>query len=292
MIFRKEERIAVEDKYGDNITYDAIKGACLRVMSDASEFRLHPSELFYLTFFAIDCLKGFEYRKQVDYCNNDFWYELEDYLSYEKEIGNAADVERAICLNMQAVAELLVRSRDSHYTAMAGALKLQIESHRSDLSDELDTEFSKSFHSVDADELAMFMAGYMEGGDAYSKVIDEMLDSLGGGAESQSHISVECSHIRIAERKKTSVLVVLNAMFKAGWFVDEKGEELKNRDNALNEILRYAFNDSCKGIAQLLTPSENTKTNKNELLMRRLLDEKEMEQYIHDLKEELLKHIK
>lgn len=119
-----------------------------------------------------------------------------------------------------------------------------------------------------------------------------MLDGISGGEESQSHTSVECSHIRIAERKKTSVLVVLNAMYKAGWFVDEKGEELKNRDNALNEILRYAFNDSCKGIAQLLTPSENTKTNKNELLMRRLLDEKEMEQYIHDLKEELLKHIK
>ena len=135
----------------------------------------------------------------------------------------------------------------------------------------------------------MFIAGYMKGSDAYSKDIDEMLDGISGGVESQSHTSVECSHIRIAERKKTSVLVVLNAMYKAGWFVDENGGELKNRDNALNEILRFAFNDSCKDIAQLISP-KNTKNV--ELLMRRLLDEKEIEQYIYDLTEELLKHIK
>jgi len=96
--------------------------------------------------------------------------------------------------------------------------------------------------------------------------------------------------VRIAPRMKTSVLVVLNAMFKAGWFVAEDGGELKNRDIALNDILRHAFAiDKNTAISQTINPSNNINGNeKNRLLLHRLLDEEEMESFIKQLQGELL----
>lgn len=98
------------------------------------------------------------------------------------------------------------------------------------------------------------------------------------------------SSVRIADKKKTSVLVVLNAMYKAGWFEAEDGGELRNRDAALNEILRNAFGvDRPTAISQTINPSNNIKGNeKNVRLMERLLDGEEMEKFIKELQGELL----
>lgn len=108
-----------------------------------------------------------------------------------------------------------------------------------------------------------------------------------GSGESSA---VETSHVRIAPRKKTSVLVALNAMFKAGWFVAEDGTELTNRDFALNDILRHAFGiDKDTAISQTVNPSNNINAGeKNQRLLRLLLDEDEMESYIKELQRELL----
>ena len=105
--------------------------------------------------------------------------------------------------------------------------------------------------------------------------------------------SEQKSEIRIAKGKKTSVLIVLNAMYKAGWFVDENGEELTNRDVTLNNILKYAFGiNKLTAISQTINPSENTDTKKQEKLIDKLINEKDAESFIEELKAELLKNVK
>jgi len=293
MLFRKEERVAVEDKYADTLLYDALAGTCRRLMNGAEKFRLHPSELFYQTFVTLDWLKGKPLDKQKAYCNDELWDELYDYLCFEKGIKDAdEDVRLAICCIMQAVAELLIRSKDGRYTMIAASLKRQIEHHVPDVVTMLDREFRRGFGSIDADELGSTICEYQEGDELYSVEIDKMLDALDDDKHEVAEAGSKHTHIRIANKKMTSVLTVLNAMYKAGWFVDENGQPLTNRDDALNEILQAAFNDNCNHIAQLLKPSNSIKDNKQELLLRRLLDEKDMEQFIRDLVSELLRNVK
>lgn len=294
MLFRKEERVAVEDKYGENVLYDVLSGTCRRLMNNgARKFRLHPTELFYQTFFTLDFLKGKQLDRQKTYCNNELWDELYDYFCHEKGIEGAdEDVRLAIACVMQAVTELLIRSGDSCYTRVAAVLKLQIERHSQDTVNMLDREFRKGFHSIDAGKLASTLCDYLQGDVLYSAEIDEMLDGLYSNNHAASVAVSTHTHIRIAEKKKTSVLIVLNAMYKAGWFVDENGQQLTNRDVTLNEILQTAFNDSCSHIAQLLKPSNNFKENKQSSLIKELLNGKEIEQFIQDLESELLRNVK
>lgn len=272
MLFRKEERDAVEDKYGGNVLFDALVGTCRRLMNGVCKFRLHPTELFYQTFFTLDFLKEKSLDEQKTYCNDELWDELYDYFCYEKGIEQAEeDVRFAIACIMQAVSELLVRSEDIRYTMVAAALKLQIVHHAADNVDKLDREFKIGFRSIDASKLASTLCDYLQGDVFYSAEIDKMLDSLSDNNHAASCAVSTRTHVRIADKKKTSVLVVLDAMYRAGWFVDENGQPLTSRDKTLNEILQAAFNDSCTHIAQLLKPSCNTKPDKNKELIKGLL---------------------
>lgn len=272
MLFRKEEKDVIEDKYGDNVLYDALVGTCRRLMNGAKEFRLHPTELFYLTFFTLDDLKDQPLDKQKAYCNDELWDELYDYFCHEKGIeGNEKEVRLVIASIMQAVTELLVRSGDSRYTSVAAALKLQIEHHAADTVNTLDREFEKGFRHFDAADLASTLRDYLQGDNRYSDEINEMLDSLPHDNQAASGAVSIQTRVRIAKGKKTSVLTVLYAMYKAKWFTDENGNPLTNQANTLNEILQAAFNDSCNHIAQLLNPTNNTNPNKRKELIEELL---------------------
>lgn len=292
MLFRKEERDAVEDKYVGNVLFDALVGTCRRLMNGVCKFRLHPTELFYQTFFTLDFLKEKSLDEQKTYCNDELWDELYDYFCHEKGIEQAEeDVRFAIACIMQAVLELLVRSEDIRYTMVAAALKLQIVHHAADNVDKLDREFKIGFRSIDASKLASTLYDYLQGEVFYSDEIKKMLESLSDNNRAASIAVSTSPHVRIANKKRTSVLIVLNAMYKAGWFVDENGQPLTNRDDTLNEILQFAFNDSCTHIAQLLKPSNNSKKDKQSCLIKELLDGEEIEEYIQHLASELLKNI-
>ena len=75
--------------------------------------------------------------------------------------------------------------------------------------------------------------------------------------------------------------------------MDENGEELTNRDVTLNNILKYAFGiNKPTAISQTINPSENTDTRKQEKLIDKLINEKDAETFIKELKAELLKNVK
>ena len=289
--FKKDVRRALEEKLADDSMFRSIRGTCLRVMNDAKEIKLHPTELYYLAFCVIDRMKGQSTSQAEFYSKDEAWYEYDEVL---RDIyGGDSDQERhsALALIIQTCAEWLLRSRDMSRLGIVSNLKLQIAYHISEeFSRRLDEEFRRGFCCVDEEGFTGLVYDYLQGERLISEEIDSLLDSMDGDAVMENP-SVASSSIRIAPRKKTSVLTVLNAMYKAGWFTDVDGNTLKNRDEALNDILRNAFGtDKDTAISQTLNPSNGTVKYKFKPLMEKLLDGKEIELFIHDLTQELMEN--
>lgn len=316
-LFKPKERLLVEERFLDTEAYELLAGACERLMNERSSLAeggggdatpskacLHPAELFYQCFFILDTLKCKSPSLRMAYCDERAWDELLYYLREGGFTLALADLHLFIGCIMQGAAELLLRAGREHLSEVA-ALKRQIQIHAPLSVKTLDQAYRSSLRSMDEEELARTMEEYMAAEDRmYSEDIDTLLDEQqevaasevpampaeSSSAEDSKGAAVAVSSVRIAPRMKTSVLVVLNAMFKAGWFVDANGSELKNRDTALNDILRHAFGiDKNTAISQTVYPSNNPNVlKKNNLILRQLLDEDEMEKFIKELQEELL----
>lgn len=263
-LFRSDEREAVENSFGHEPLYSLLAGTTRRIMNGAETLVLHPAELFYQAFYIIDTLHGLPPREQVAWCGVELWDELYDYLRHEKQVAAPQEeLQLAIATIMQAAYELLVRSADRRYLSAAAALKRALVKESGDsLSDLLDSEFHKGFKRLDEDEQAQLISPYLQGGRYYSDEIADLLDAMPPVAAGQEAVPAAgqealTSHVRIAPRKKSAVMRVLNAIYKAGWLVDEEGKRLTNRNTALHQILRSAFGIDCNHIDQLLNPSNN-----------------------------------
>lgn len=263
-LFRSDEREAVENSFGHEPLYSLLAGTTRRIMNGAETLVLHPAELFYQAFYIIDTLHGLPPREQVAWCGVELWDELYDYLRHEKQVAAPQEeLQLAIATIMQAAYELLVRSADRRYLSAAAALKRALVKESGDsLSDLLDSEFHKGFKRLDVDEQAQLISPYLQGGRYYSDEIADLLDAMPSVAAGQEAVPAAgqealTSHVRIAPRKKSAVMRVLNAIYKAGWLVDEEGKRLTNRNTALRQILRSAFGIDCNHIDQLLNPSNN-----------------------------------
>ena len=263
-LFRSDEREAVENSFGHEPLYSLLAGTTRRIMNGAETLVLHPAELFYQAFYIIDTLHGLPPREQVAWCGVELWDELYDYLRHEKQVAAPQEeLQLAIATIMQAAYELLVRSADRRYLSAAAALKRALVKESGDsLSDLLDSEFHKGFKRLDEDEQAQLISPYLQGGRYYSDEIADLLDAMPPVAAGQEAVPAAgqealTSHVRIAPRKKSAVMRVLNAIYKAGWLVDEEGKRLTNRNTALRQILRSAFGIDCNHIDQLLNPSNN-----------------------------------
>lgn len=130
--FKKDVRRALEEKLADDSMFRSIRGTCLRVMNDAKEIKLHPTELYYLAFCVIDRMKGQSTSQAEFYSKDEAWYEYDEVL---RDIyGGDSDHERhsALALIIQTCAEWLLRSRDMSRLGIVSNLKLQIAYHISE----------------------------------------------------------------------------------------------------------------------------------------------------------------
>lgn len=307
-LFSPEQRKAVEDRFGDDLLYRALKDTSLGIIRQTmKDFCLAPSEFFSLMFYAIDTLRRMDdFRLREVFCSHDLWYELQTYLLDNQEVEYAADVDACCAAICWMSAELLKLAGTP--SAATDCLELQDSANRAELLRGFDfcTEFNLIFERANRDQLVKYMKDYLSGDVFYSDEILKMLSPLASSASSVSPLapssepvvsessSFQVSNIRIAKRKKSAVLVVFNAMFKAGFFVDENGKPLTNRDDALNKLMHFAFcEEPTKGICQLLNPSNNCNAaEKNRKLLNQLLDEKEMADYFSELRERLLATLK
>lgn len=317
-LFSPEQRKAVEDRFGDDLLYRALKDTSLGIIRQTmKDFCLAPSEFFSLKFYAIDTLRRIDdFRLREVFCSHDLWYELQTYLLDNQEVEYAADVDACCAAICWMSAELLKLAGTP--SSATDCLELQDSANRAELLRGFDfcTEFNLIFERADKNQLVKYMKDYLSGDVFYSDEIYKMLSALPSDASSASlafapigfaspfasssepvvsdSSSLQVSNIRIAKRKKSAVLVVFNAMFKAGFFVDENGKPLTNRDEALNKLMHFAFcEEPTKGICQLLNPSNNCNAaEKNRKLLNQLLDEKEMADYFSELRERLLATLK
>jgi len=189
MLFRREERCLVEERYLDSPLYEFLTGACKLLMGETSQVVLHPSELFYQSFLVLDTLRCKTTKLGVAYCHELLWNELLYYFKenlhpivatrteHDEPPTFQVEMNLAIGCIMQASAELLARA-GCEYISAACALKLQIERHAPLMVKRLDQAFRCIFRTMDEETVADTITQYMESENMYSEEINEMLDSM------------------------------------------------------------------------------------------------------------------
>lgn len=273
-LFSKEEREAVEDKYRDNLLYRAFATPSLKISNESNSFALSTADLFYQCFYIIDNLRGLDKDGREAYCQYTLRDELENHLKDKIDDDSGEDIDNAVSLIIQAVAEFFLRSSDNSYLATILILKERIKPDKSIIMDE---HFRHGFKCVNNEEVQNYIIKYLQGDEYLSDDINDIIDVV--EKEEDDLVNVVQSTIRIAPNKKSSVVLLLDAMQKSGWFVGVDNKKV-NRDKAVNEILKFAFGEKKDtAIAQLLNPSGNID---NESRIRRIIEEiiGELQKYV------------
>lgn len=255
----------------------------MNVANHSQGFALSAADLFYQCFYVIDELKEKNSKERNAYCQYALREELNNYFENEAEEANCDDINNAIFLVLQSVAEFYLRSDNNAFLSTVSILKERIDNNK---SQQMDTLFRHGFKCVDANEVQTFICEYLKSEESISDKIHNLIKGL---MNDESHCdnnvtTVMPSTIRIANRKKSSVVLILNAMYKLGWFVDVNMETLTNRDKALNEILKTAFGETKNtAISQILKPSGNTN---NESRVNGIIEEfsESMEEIMEELR--------
>ena len=257
-----------------------------------SSVRLSPEEVFLEVMTLVDYAFEDHNKAEMDFMglHDQLFCDIRDLCpndTDEKEVALAAS-------EIIFVVSVLLTMTDIHsYRKMGMTLVGQISNDNYTALTEL---FNPYIERIGENKINTYLKEYLRSDDFISDEIHDRIQSVPKLVKLPSATaaaSEQKSEIRIAKGKKTSVLIVLNAMYKAGWFVDENEKELTNRDVTLNNILKYAFGiNKPTAISQTINPSENTDTRKQEKLIDKLINEKDAETFIKELKAELLKNVK
>ena len=255
-LFRKEEREAVEDKFCDELVYEALRVPSQALMSEAQTIALYPSELYYHVMFTIDYIGMKTLVEAKKYCDKALWNEILSDIHDKTEDCDQEEVNRLVGMILYGTAMVLIWSNKSKYTSIIGVLMRQVELHVPDYTDKMSKKFNDGFSIPDPDALRQSISDYLDSKRQISTEIDDLLFEIPKTAVNIPLFN-EPITIGIAKRKETSVLVVLEAMFKAGWFVDDQNEPLTNRDEALKQIMKNAFGKDNTNVGQLLGAVKN-----------------------------------
>ena len=176
-LFRKEEIIAVEDKFGDDLLFEALT-PCKAIKNEARTFALQPGELYYNVLFNIDDMKTKGILEYQRYCNKALWDDmLSDFLDKADDV-DREEVERAVGIVMFATATVLIRSGLPKYTSIASVLIRRTEEHLSDFCDILQRKFESGFSIIDKVAIQKSIADYLESERNISAEIEQTWDEL------------------------------------------------------------------------------------------------------------------
>ena len=190
-LFRKAERNAVEDKFGNSILFEALRMPCTALMNEAASFALHPSDLFYHVMFTIDEMKSRGVVESKRYFEKALW---DDLLSNFREHAGDEHLEeekRAVSEVMYAVSFVLLWSGKSAYTSLAGMLMRQVEIHMSGYADSVEKKFKDGFTMARGTTLRDDIVEYLDSEMQISLQIEQLLDELPSSGQEQMPISLE-----------------------------------------------------------------------------------------------------
>ena len=254
-LFRKEVKEAVEDKYGDELVYEALRVPSQWMMTEARTFALWPCELYYHVLFTIDDIRSRNILEAQRYCDKALWDDIMSDIIDKVEECDVAEVNNAVGMIFYGTAMMLIWSGKTEYTSIAGVLMEQVEMYL-DGPYMICEKFKDGFSIPDATALRRSIAEYLDSDRELSAEIDELIVKTPYPSERQWQTEMPAK-VRVAGEKESSVLVVLEAMYKAGWLVDENGKKLTNRDNALKHIMKTAFGKDNSNVRQLISSVKN-----------------------------------
>lgn len=265
-LFRREEREAVEDKFCEEPIYEAMRVPCQAMMNEAQTFALHPSELFYHVMFTIDDIRSRKLTAARRYCDKAIWDDILSDIRDKAEDCDQEEVNHVVGMILYGTAMVLIWSGKPTYTSVIGVLMKQVEAHIPDYTDKMNKKFNDGFSIPEVGALRQSIADYLDSERQISVEMDELMDAIPLASAKTPTISVPVS-IGLARGKETSVLVVLEAMYKAGWLVDAKKKPLTNRDETLKQIMKNAFGKENTNVSQLLGSLKNRNKSKDKKMI-------------------------
>lgn len=251
---RRNEKDAIRLFLEGNPLYVALKKPTNDLCFD-SPFKLSAEEMVLWCLEELDDIKESPAKIKNGY--NSFVNDLQiDFLDMMPNEAQEADVLKPSCQLAILLTICLTALKRQHYADLIIKLVGQIPYG-------LFTELSRIYNanlytSVGEESFAKYIQEYMASDEFLSDVIEEMLKKLPVIGERPNTTESAKTSLKISDGKQTSVIVVLNAMYKSGWFVKKDGSKMSNRNNTLNEILRFAFNQEGEAnISQLLNTAKN-----------------------------------
>lgn len=261
---RRSAREAVRNEYGEHVIYLSLKNPCEHFCRKMAKFRLSAEEVFMECLAVLDDIKEDESKAVFNMGNlwdrmyNDF-RDLSDDGTEEKELALAVNVV------MYCVSMCLIVTKKSLHNTLALCLMEQMDEHDACM-EELRNTFMPNVYRLGEEKLRAVVIEYIQSDVFLSDTIEEMVENaVDNGKVSllDSSPRVETADLKIADGKETSMLVVLDCMYKAKWFVDRKGKPVKNKEKTIKQIMRYAFNKKETNVGQLLNAAY--KRNKSDI---------------------------
>lgn len=252
---RRSQREAIRSRYAQHPVYLAFRNPATELCGE-TRFRLSAEELFLWCMAELDELKRAPkaYAQRARVFVSDLRNDLRDIAGEDVP---DADVAKVACEIGYVLTMLLTAHGSTAYARIVLDLTVQIPAEE---TTRLHRAFMPELWRRDDEEgLHKYMQEYMDGDECLSDEIENMLSAQKETEASVAPVvSLPKSSLRIAEGKQTSVLVVLDTMYKAGWFAKADGSRVTNRDKTLNEILQFAFNqEGSANISQLLSSPNN-----------------------------------
>ena len=174
-LFSQDERNAVEDNWGHTPLYDMAHEVCNSCLESCRTFRLHPAELLYQCLYIIDTVKHTP-RPRAERWVSGQYSELDAYLRHDKQTGASdCDIAANVALILHTTAWWLIDARGWIWAARL--IERQI-AERCGGNTIAGMVHGFGWYQNDHTGRREFMKAYMDGTDAISHDIDDMLAAL------------------------------------------------------------------------------------------------------------------
>lgn len=250
--------------------------------AEAKDFRLSPEEVFWQLVIQLDNIK--EHQKDAVLDVRRLWNDI--YVDY-RDLSNGDNDETVrlfATLTVFVIQLCLASTNEPLYRTMAFYLAHQLATE-GNLTQRIEAAIVNNIARVGTEKFKAAIHTYMESDDDWlSEEIEEIVDEMSvlqttlSRSEQKDATMSDKSTLRITPRKQTSFIVILEAMYKAGWIEKSDGSKVTNRDDVIKEILLRAFNADKVSPTQILQAAKDPARNKSGI-----------EKYFEELKDVIYK---
>ena len=282
-LLRREEKNHLRSQLLDNnLIFKAFQAPVREYeIKHTKGYHMSPEEVFWSIVIKLDYIKEHQEDAMQDIRSlwNDVYMDYHDLSSDD----NDETVSLFASLTVFALQVCLLRIDVPLYRQMALNLASQLALHNQPTKD-MEASVLNNIAHIGEDKFTGAITDYMASEDEWlSDEIEEELETLSESVplgvihgRSSGEVQQTKPSYSIANKKRTSVIIILEAMYKAGWIEKTDGSKVTNRDKMISELLEHAFGISNVAITQILQAAKDSSKNKSGI-----------EKYFKELKEAL-----